>query len=523
MKQRLKSLLICCIAIIIPFLWMETGHTAIVILEDSSEYTIIAGDAPQIYGTEGTNLVTLESGAVATFLNFPGNNILTIKSDSSLFTVSRSGAYVTFTGTDSTVLKIPATLDSQTIIFDNETFSLNINSNRVMLGNQEINLTPVEISASGGIKSLSVGAEHTAFVKADGSLWAFGKNSTGQIGVGNIVDQSSPINIGSNYKVVSAGTNHTLAIDDSGSLWAWGSFQFGQLGNGMDILDIRRYDPSYITSPTPIDAGSKYIAISAGEYYSLGIKDDNSLWAWGCGMSSKLGNDSVENHKLPVKIGDNFKAVAAGEYHTLAIKTDGSLWAWGRNLYGEVGHGGSFGYYFGQDTPVQISAPGDRFKAIAAGGYNSLAIKEDGSLWTWGQTEDGQLGLGEDADNPGYPASSNQNSPVKIPISGNFVSIDIGSWHSVALQDNGDIWSWGHNSRGELGVEASAGENALGYPILTDRFSPTLMGHDYIAIGAGTFNTVAIKKDVSVDSCGKISLEGEEAVYKYFLTYGIFK
>jgi len=391
MKQKFKSLLICCIAIIIPFLWIETGHTAIVILEDSSEYTITAGDTPQIYGTEGTNLLTLESGAVAALLNFPGNNIITIKSDSSLFTVSRSGVYVTFEGTDSTVLKIPATLDSQTIVFDNDTFSLTINSNRVMLGNQEINLTPVIISAPGGIKSLSVGPWHTAFVKADGSLWTFGGNGEGQLGIGNEVDQSLPINVGGNYKVVSAGTNHTLAIDDSGSLWAWGGFMFGQLGHGMDVLDIGRYDPSYITSPIQVDVGSKYIAISAGEYYSLGIKDDNSLWAWGSGMSSKLGNGIVDNQKRPVKIGDNFKAVAAGDYHTLAIKTDGSLWAWGRNRYGEVGHGGSFGYYFDQDTPVQISAPGDRFKAIAAGGFNSLAIKEDGSLWTWGQTEDGFL------------------------------------------------------------------------------------------------------------------------------------
>ena len=215
--------------------------------------------------------------------------------------------------------------------------------------------------------------------------------------------------------------------------------------------------------------------------------------------------------------------MAAGAFHTLAIKTDGSLWAWGRNGYGEIGNGGPFGPNSGQDTPVQISAPGDRFKAIAAGGFNSLAIKEDGSLWTWGRTEDGKLGLGEDPDMPGYPATSNKNSPVKIPISGKFVSIDIGSWHSVALQDNGDIWSWGHNVTGELGVEEPSGYNSYGAPMLTDRFSPTLMGHDYIAIGAGTFNTVAIKKDISVDSCGKTSLDGEDAVYKYFLTYGIFQ
>ena len=122
---------------------------SVVILTDSSpDTTITAGSTAQVYGTTGVNHITLESGAEAKLFNVPGSNTVTIKAESSLFTVSRSGATVSFEGTDGTVLKIPATLDSQTIVFNDGSWALIIDSGKVMLGQQEISLEAQEINES---------------------------------------------------------------------------------------------------------------------------------------------------------------------------------------------------------------------------------------------------------------------------------------------------------------------------------------------------------------------------------------
>jgi alpha-tubulin suppressor-like RCC1 family protein len=113
--------------------------------QNSPNITIVTGDTAKIYGGTEINHVTLRSGAIATLINFPGNNIITIQADSSLFTVFRSGSCVTFEGTDGTFLKMPATTTAQIIVFNDKSESLIIDSGRVLLGNQEINLTPTQI------------------------------------------------------------------------------------------------------------------------------------------------------------------------------------------------------------------------------------------------------------------------------------------------------------------------------------------------------------------------------------------
>ena len=131
--------------------------------------------------------------------------------------------------------------------------------------------------------------------------------------------------------------------------------------------------------------------IAAGSYHTLAIKSDGTLWAWGYNYSGQLGDGTTSNKTTPVQIGTgtNWSQIAAGGYHTLAIKSDGTLWAWGYNSYGQLGDGASGGGNY-KTTPVQIGT-GTNWSQIAAGGYHTLAIKSDGTLWAWGNYY-GQLG-----------------------------------------------------------------------------------------------------------------------------------
>ena len=177
---------------------------------------------------------------------------------------------------------------------------------------------------------------------------------------------------------VSADYHHSLALEKDGKLWAWGYNTFGQLG-------ISTFSNTYY--PVLIDSG--YTEISTGSltgyfsgtivnsFYSMGIKSDGSLWAWGSNQEGQLGDGTYTNASNPVYIGSDYTAVSAGGAHTLAIKKDSSLWAWGFNYYGQLGDGSKVD----KNVPTHI---GDGYISISAGRKHSLAIKSDGSMWAWG-------------------------------------------------------------------------------------------------------------------------------------------
>jgi hypothetical protein len=191
-----------------------------------------------------------------------------------------------------------------------------------------------------------------------------------------------PKQIGSGYMAIAAGGNYTIALKSDGSLWAWGYNGFGQLGDGTTTT----------SQQVPKQIGSGYMAISAGDYaHTIALKSDGSLWAWGNNSFGQLGDDTTIDSHVPKQIGSGYMAIAAGGNYTIALKSDNSLWTWGNNSLGQLGDGTTINSH----VPKQI---GIGYMAISAGYTHNIAIKTGGSLWAWGFNTNGQIGDGTTID-----------------------------------------------------------------------------------------------------------------------------
>lgn len=339
-------------------------------------------------------------------------------------------------------------------------------------------LNPTKIGED--FTAISAGFGHSLALKSNGTLWAWGDNSLGQLGNNSSSILSDvPIQIGSDtYKAISAGLNFSLAIKSDGTLWAWGDDSFGQLGIGDNIPSkcqtLSSTNTVYCPVPVQVGSDNTYTAISAGTAHALALKSDNSLWAWGDNTYGELGdgcyidttqqppvtkcairNDTTINSNVPEQIDSTsqYGAIAAGYFYSLAIKSDGTLWAWGNNAQSDLGTGESKGVYL---VPTKI---GDGYsldpKALSASKfsvlgnstiyYHSLALKNDGSLWAWGDNIFGQVGDGTMTPSP---------TPKQILAKSGFMFTAVSAGdddHSLAIKNDGSLWAWGRNSCGALG------------------------------------------------------------------------
>jgi len=178
------------------------------------------------------------------------------------------------------------------------------------------------------VMAVSTGLTHTVALKTDGSLWVWGQNLYGRTGVGvGGGNMTTPLQIGrhNDWAYVAAGASHTLAIGRDGSLWAWGSNSHGELGDGTIV---NRW------APTRIGTDTNWRSVTAGLGYTVAIRTDGTLWAWGNNEYGQLGiGETADTTPTPTRIGadSDWAMVAAGiRHHTAAIRTDGTLWVWGR-------------------------------------------------------------------------------------------------------------------------------------------------------------------------------------------------
>lgn len=353
-------------------------------------------------------------------------------------------------------------------------------------------------ATSGPWAAVAVGAVHTVALRSDGTLWAFGGNDDGQVGDTSSADRLEPVQVGTalRWSATATGAYHTAALTRDGALFTWGRNAAGQLGDGTTAT---RFEP------TALPTTARFKAVAAGEAYTLALRTDGTVWWWG-GFSQSF-------EPVPVATTATWKVIAAGFGHAVAIRDDGTLWGWGADDLGQLGLGNAW-----HPDPVQIGTEAT-WTAVAAGAHHTvglradgtirswgwltafglgtfpstrrwvgiaanekvtLALRDDGTIWGNGELSDGRLGAGPLG---AIPAGS----PYPLAEPGPFVALAAGRSHGAAVKQDGTLWTWGSNTRGQLGFGTS------GYS--EGRRTPSATGRSFAAIAARSTGASAIALD----------------------------
>jgi len=349
---------------------------------------------------------------------------------------------------------------------------------------------PVQVGMDSDWTSVSAyfGTSTSAARKADGSVWVWGGNASGQLGDGTATNRSTPqrfaaskdwsgIEVGifhvaawredgtvwvvgegrgfsgtspraltraaasaQEWVQLSGNGTHFHALRADGTLWAWGR-NGGAFGNGSTA------DAAILTQ---IGTEDQWDQVASGGQtggvgaFTLAVKKDGTLWGTGSNTNSKLGLGDTTTRDSFTQIGGatNWKRAAAGSNHGMAVRADGTLWGWGLNSNGQLGLGDTTA----RTIPSQVGSATD-WQAVACGGTHTMGIKTDGTLWAWGFNNNGRLGLGD---------STQRTTPTQVGSGNDWAAVACGQAHTLALKNDGTLWVWGLNSSGQLGLGNTA-------------------------------------------------------------------
>jgi alpha-tubulin suppressor-like RCC1 family protein len=257
------------------------------------------------------------------------------------------------------------------------------------LGTNNTISTSSPVSVVGGFGDwcqVSAGNFHNLGVRTGGTVWAWGGNSFGQLGDNTVTTRSSPVSVVggfSDWCQLSGGSSHSLGVRTGGSAWAWGRNTSGQLGD--NTITSRR-------SPVSVVGGfSDWCQIGAGRYHTLGVRTGGSAWSWGCNSQGQLGDYTTTDTSSPVSVVGGFSdwcQLSGGQAHSLGVRTGGSAWAWGFNGSGQIGDNG----VTSRLSPVSVVGGFSDWCQISAGGIHSVGVRTGGNAWAWGGNTNGQLG-----------------------------------------------------------------------------------------------------------------------------------
>ena len=281
-----------------------------------------------------------------------------------------------------------------------------------------------------------------AAVKTDGTLWVWGENKYGVFGIPSEAHnqvRNSPVQCpGTTWKFVSSSDESVQAIKTDGTLWCWGRNEAGQLGQN---------NRTNRSSPVQVGSGTDWACISTGQQAHAAVKTDGTLWTWGDNHYGLLGLNQGHPVKVssPTQIpGTSWVSINGGTHTMGGIKTDGTMWMWGRNRFGDLGQSQPESSHI--SSPVQI--PGTTWSVNYEVGYENIAaIKTDGTLWLWGYNQSGQLGQNEAG---GNSEATSRSSPTQVPGT-TWSTVGQGTRVTLATKTDGTLWSWGQNDNGVLG------------------------------------------------------------------------
>jgi len=280
------------------------------------------------------------------------------------------------------------------------------------------------------------------------------------------------------WKMISSGAEFSVGIRDDGTVWAWGANYWGQLSEFIN--------QDTMIFPTQIGTDTDWDFVECGYDHVIAIKSNGSMWSWGSNWGGLLGQGTNTYFESTIRqIGNDYDwiKVSSSGTHNIALKKDSSLWVWGINNYKEL--------LDSSETiisdPNQIGKWG-KWIDIASGAFHSIALDESGDVWTWGRNNSGQLGNGEFS-------SFNISVPTKIQNISEVKQVVAGFSHSMALKNDGTVWAWGANYFGQLG---------FGFNDYANRNLPHQVDMDdsVVKIRAGGYAGFAINDDQTLYAWG---------------------
>jgi|GEM_PF-2491089 len=328
-------------------------------------------------------------------------------------------------------------------------------SGQLGLGDRVQRNTPTQIGDSSDWMQTATGSSFAMGLYYPGRIYAWGSNQNGQLGQGNFVASDSPVPVGSNsnWIQIAAGSAHAIALNANGEIWSWGSNTLGQVGNGGAFdgsgVNAGRFLPTRIMPAT-----SDWVYIAAASSHSFAINEAGELWAWGMNggggaLFTNLVSSGIHNTPTRIPLQQNWVFVDTGNFSSALICEDGFLYTWGGNQQGVLGQNIPTVPAVQVQVPTRVGPNNNWVQAsVSGGGSFMLALNDDGQIFSAGHNNHGQLGIGTIGG-----AGDNRIALTHVETNdGNWAYVSAGNLHAAALTDTNQLWIWGNSANGRLGL-----------------------------------------------------------------------
>ena len=387
---------------------------------------------------------------------------------------------------------------------------------------------PIPRANPASVLQVSGGSRHLLVRKLDGSVWDWGVNSHGQLGDNTIVERDTPVqvhgpgNVGFVAPITDmvGGEVANYALSPNQTVWSWGWNPVDELGDGVAGGESHVPVQVLVSTNPPVPLSSITSLGGRGDH-GLSVDSKGTVWTWGSNFKGQLGNNTkvdspVAVHVLagagpgtgPGGMGgflSQIVSITGGGAHSIALDSSGHLWGWGFNFHGQLGNGTfdrvpNIGIWSPVEAMADPQTPFANVVQVSAGWNHTVALRSDGTVWTFGIDSEGELGNGNNTTNSAFPyqVTVNGNTPLT-----NVVSVSGGDFHTAVLKSDGTVWTWGQNLLGQLGNGTFDNNNARNF-LPNQVLGPNGVGYltNVILLAAREAANIAVQADGTVVTWG---------------------